>query len=90
MFESGHFLVVPAGALVCRMMDVKSVDGRRFALLDGGTNSSGIFGGSNAGRALACDVREGDLVVWWNQGAYGLTAAPTAFLSFPPPTEVFA
>lgn len=123
-FESGRFLVGPAGALVCRVVDVKSVQETRFALLDGGTNSSGIFGGSNAGRALACDlirdgrwvteegpptnlcgplctpmdrlatgirrdVREGDLVVWWNQGAYGLTAAPTSFLSFSPPIEIF-
>lgn len=32
---------------------------------------------------------EGDLVVVFQSGAYGLTASPVAFLSHPPPTEIF-
>lgn len=33
---------------------------------------------------------EGDLVVVFQSGAYGLTASPTAFLSHPPPGEILA
>jgi diaminopimelate decarboxylase len=33
-------------------------------------------------------AREGDLVVVFQSGAYGLTASPTAFLGHPPPVEV--
>ncbi|MFN7149493.1 MAG: pyridoxal-dependent decarboxylase, exosortase A system-associated [Microthrixaceae bacterium] len=33
-------------------------------------------------------VEEGDLVVLFQAGAYGLTASPTAFLGHPPPVEV--
>lgn len=33
-------------------------------------------------------AHEGDLVVVFQSGAYGLTASPVAFLSHPPPTEV--
>ena len=32
--------------------------------------------------------REGDLVVLFQAGAYGLTASPTAFLGHPDPVEV--
>lgn len=121
VFESGRFLAGPPGVLVTRVVEVKTIAGRRFVLLDGGTNASGLFGGANAIRPLRhtvvrdgepvlggapahicgplctpmdrlatnvpCDARRGDLVVWWNMGAYGLTAAPTGFLSFPPPAE---
>ena len=123
VFESGRFLAGPAGALVCRVIDTKVIASRRYVLLDGGMNSSGIFGGSNSMRSLShhvlrdgqlvhggpasnlcgplctpmdrlatsvpCSAEVGDLVVWWNMGAYGLTAAPTAFLSFPRLHEVF-
>jgi diaminopimelate decarboxylase len=34
------------------------------------------------------EVREGDLVVVFQAGAYGLTASPTAFLGHPAPREV--
>lgn len=34
------------------------------------------------------DAREGDLVVVFQSGAYGLTASPTAFLGHPAPLEV--
>ena len=122
LFESGRFLVGPAGALVCGVVDTKVIDGRRFVLLDGGMNASGLFGGANAQRGLAftvmrdgtvldggdrstlcgplctpmdllaagvpCAAEPGDLVVWWQMGAYGLTAAPVGFLSFPAPVEV--
>lgn len=121
IFESGRFIVGPAGALVCRVVEVKAINGKRFVLLDGGTNTSGLFGGANAQRGLAhtvlrngqplaggqrsticgplctpmdllaasvpCPADVGDLVVWWNMGAYGKTAAPINFLSFPPPGE---
>lgn len=40
--------------------------------------------------SVSCGARVGDLVVWWNMGAYGITAAPSGFLSFPVPSEVFA
>jgi diaminopimelate decarboxylase len=38
--------------------------------------------------SVPCAAEVGDLVVWWNHGAYGYTAAPLAFLSFPPPAEI--
>jgi diaminopimelate decarboxylase len=122
LFESGRYLAGPAGALVCRVIDTKTIGGRRFILLDAGMNTSGIFGGSMAVRNLAhnvirggvlvdggtsanicgplctpmdrlatsvpCPARVDDLVVWWNMGAYGFTAAPIGFLSFPAPAEV--
>jgi diaminopimelate decarboxylase len=121
-FESGRFLAGPAGALVCRVTEVKEVDGIRFVLLDGGTNTSGTFGVAESMRRprltvlregavvqgerlahlcgplctpmdrLASSVptgaEAGDLIVWWNRGAYGPTAAPTAFLSFDPPAQL--
>jgi diaminopimelate decarboxylase len=34
------------------------------------------------------EAHEGDLVVVYQSGAYGLTASPTAFLSHPAPAEV--
>ncbi|MFI7003452.1 alanine racemase [Nocardia sp. NPDC050175] len=123
MFESGRFLAGPAGALVCRVIDIKTIDNRRFVLLDGGMNASGLFGGGNGMRNLChsvvrnaavltggtptnicgplctpmdrlatnvpCAAAINDLVVWWNMGAYGLSAAPVDFLSFPRPIEVF-
>ncbi|MFX0575072.1 alanine racemase [Nocardia nepalensis] len=123
MFESGRFIAGPAGALVCRVVDIKTIDNRRFVLLDGGMNASGLFGGGNGMRNLnhsvvrdatvvtggtpanicgplctpmdrlatnvPCAAAIDDLVVWWNMGAYGLTAAPVDFLSFPHPIEVF-
>jgi diaminopimelate decarboxylase len=122
LFESGRFLAGPAGALVTRVVDVKTIGGRRFVLLDGGINTSGLFGGGNGVRGLshsvirdgavrtggsasnicgplctpmdrlatsvACPAKVGDLVVWWNMGAYGFTAAPVNFLSFPAAAEV--
>jgi diaminopimelate decarboxylase len=122
MFESGRYLAGPAGALVCRVIDSKSIGGRRFLLVDAGINSSGLFGDVRAVRNLTksvlrdgvfleggppvnicgplctpmdrlatsipCQAEVGDLIVWWNMGAYGLTAAPSNFLSFPPPSEV--
>ncbi len=33
-------------------------------------------------------AREGDLIVVFQSGAYGLTASPTAFLGHPAPVEV--
>jgi diaminopimelate decarboxylase len=56
LFESGRFLAGPSGALVCRVVDVKTIGGRRFVLLDGGMNASGLFGGSNAVRGLRHSV----------------------------------
>jgi diaminopimelate decarboxylase len=122
VFESGRFLAGPAGALICRVVDIKTIRERRFIIVDAGMNSSGIFGGARAIRSLAlsvirdgtllgdgakanicgplctpmdrlatsvpCAADVGDLIIWWNMGAYGLTAAPTAFLSFPLPGEV--
>ena len=41
-----------------------------------------------ADRMELAEAREGDLVVVFQSGAYGLTASPTAFLSHPPPAEV--
>jgi diaminopimelate decarboxylase len=121
-FESGRFLAGPAGALVCRVVEVKFVDGRRFVLLDGGTNVCGLFSGTGSMKGfrlttlrdgevveggepshlcgplctpmdrLASSVPSaaapGDIVIWWNTGAYGRTAAPTGFLSFDPPREI--
>lgn len=125
-FESGRFLAGPMGMLATRVVDVKTVDGKPFVLVDGGTNASGVFGGPNAVRPLRhttlhdgvavidrsadpadicgplctpmdrlasrvpCAADIGDLVVWDNMGAYGLSAAPTGFLSFDPPPELFA
>lgn len=122
IFEAGRFISGPGGVLVTRVVEVKRAAGRRFVLLDGGTNASGIFGGSNSVRTLShtvirdghplqggepadlcgplctpmdrlatnvsCPARPGDLVIWWNMGAYGPTAAPTDFLSFPAPEEI--
>jgi len=122
MFESGRFLAGPSGVLVCAVVDVKTTGGRRFVLLDGGINTSGLFGGGNGIRGLRhsvvrdgavlsggppshlcgplctpmdrlatsvpCAADVGDLVVWWNTGAYGFSAAPVNFLSFPPAVEV--
>lgn len=122
VFESGRFLAGPAGALISRVVDIKTVRERRFVIVDAGMNSSGIFGGARAIRNLAlsvirngtllgdgatanicgplctpmdrlatsvpCAADVGDLIVWWNMGAYGLTAAPTGFLSFPLPEEI--
>jgi diaminopimelate decarboxylase len=34
------------------------------------------------------EVQEGDRVMFFNAGAYGLTASPTGFLSHPPPAEI--
>ncbi len=41
-----------------------------------------------ADRMELAQAREGDLVVVFQSGAYGLTASPTAFLSHPPPAEI--
>lgn len=41
-----------------------------------------------ADRMELAEAHEGDLVVVFQSGAYGLTASPTAFLSHPPPQEV--
>jgi diaminopimelate decarboxylase len=41
-----------------------------------------------ADRMDLAEAREGDLVVVFQSGAYGLTASPTAFLSHPAPAEV--
>lgn len=40
-----------------------------------------------ADRMELAEAHEGDLVVVFQSGAYGLTASPTAFLSHPPPLE---
>lgn len=122
-FESGRYICGPAGALVLRVMDIKSVEGARFAIADGGINVSGILGGTGAVRAprvsafrggrlvgegepihicgplctpmdrlasgIRMDLEPGDLLVWWNHGAYGRSAAPVDFLSFDPPDECF-
>jgi diaminopimelate decarboxylase len=122
LFESGRFLAGPLGALVCRVMETKTIMGRRYVILDGGMNSSGLLGLANALRppahsvvrhgrivtggpdsnlcgplctpldrlatAVPCDADADDLVIWWNMGAYGVTMAPTEFLSFPRPGEI--
>jgi diaminopimelate decarboxylase len=41
-----------------------------------------------ADRMELAEAREGDLVVVYQSGAYGLTASPTAFLGHPAPAEV--
>ena len=41
-----------------------------------------------ADRMDLAEAHEGDLVVVFQSGAYGLTASPTAFLSHPPPLEI--
>lgn len=41
-----------------------------------------------ADRMALAEAREGDLVVVFQSGAYGLTASPTAFLSHPAPLEI--
>ena len=122
IFESGRFLAGPLGALICRVVDTKTIAGRRFVLLDGGMNNSGLLNSASAARppahavlrggqvltggpesnlcgplctpmdrlatAVPCEASPGDLVCWWNMGAYGLTAAPIEFLSFSRPGEV--
>ncbi|MGK8488027.1 alanine racemase [Nocardia asiatica] len=49
-FESGRYLVGAAGSLVCRVLDVKEVGGRHYAVLDAGINHLG--GLSGLGRLL--------------------------------------
>lgn len=122
IFESGRFLAGPLGAFVCRVIDTKTIAGRRYVILDGGMNNSGLLGSAGAARPPAhtvlrggkildggpvsnlcgplctpmdrlatgvpCNATAGDVVCWWNMGAYGLTAAPMEFLSFPRPGEV--
>jgi diaminopimelate decarboxylase len=56
LFESGRFLAGPSGALVCQVVDVKTIGDRRFVLLDGGMNASGLFGGGNGVRGLRHSV----------------------------------
>jgi diaminopimelate decarboxylase len=51
MFESGRYLVGAAGWLLTRVLDVKRVRGRRYAVLDAGTH---VLGGmSGLGRLLS-------------------------------------
>jgi diaminopimelate decarboxylase len=55
-FEAGRFLMGPAGVLLCRVVDVKVNGGRRFVVLDGGSNVCGLFAGRHTGRALPFQV----------------------------------
>lgn len=122
-FESGRFLIGPAGVLVTSVVDVKHREDMCFVILDGGIN---IFGGEDQyrgfrpppvrvlcedGRAneaitlcgplctpadrLAVDTllplpRSGELVAFYQAGAYRFTASPGLFLSHGFPCEVLA
>jgi diaminopimelate decarboxylase len=37
---------------------------------------------------LPATIRAGDILIFYNSGAYALTASPTRFISHPPPTEI--
>jgi diaminopimelate decarboxylase len=43
IFESGRYLAATAGVLVVRVLDVKRLDGRSYAVVDGGLNSVGVY-----------------------------------------------
>lgn len=120
-FESGRFLIGPAGIFVATVLDVKRRDDRCFVILDGGINA---FGGEDYYRGfrpppvrilcrdadgsepvtlcgplctpadrLAVDTllpppRVGDVVAFYQAGAYRFTASPGLFLSHGFPCEV--
>ncbi|MBT3376935.1 MAG: hypothetical protein HN976_10050 [Lentisphaerae bacterium] len=120
-FESGRYIVGPAGVFVARVVDVKSNGSSSFVLLDGGTNvfpSHMNYAGARLGplRVLPERTTEsqeahvcgplctptdrlargvllpmpqvGDLLAFYQAGAYGLTASPTMFLGHGAAAEV--
>jgi len=122
-FESGRFLIGPAGVFVTSVLDVKHRGHICFVILDGGIN---VFGGEDYYRGfrpppvrvlcedgrtnepitlcgplctpadrLAVDTllplpRIGELVAFYQAGAYRFTASPGLFLSHGFPCEVLA
>lgn len=120
-FESGRFVVGPAGVFVARVVDVKPNDSSWFVVLDGGTNvfpSHMNYSGARLGpirvepernaaprevhvcgplctptdrlaSAVLLPLPEvGDLLAFYQAGAYGLTASPTMFLGHGAAAEV--
>lgn len=118
--EAGRYLAASAGVFLARIMDIKKVKGKKYLILDGGTNNllySGKYGfdipplkvvgkkGEEMEMVTLCgpsctpvdrmavDIfinkcEEGDMIAFYQAGAYGLTAAPGLFLSFGYPKEV--
>lgn len=118
--ESGRYLTGNAGIFLTQVMDKKEVKGKRYAILDGGTNNllySSQYGarippmqviGKKHGElervtfcgplctptdrmALDAEVppcKTGDLIAFYQAGAYGTTIAPGLFLSHGFPSEV--
>ncbi len=118
--EAGRYLVANAGVFITRVTDVKEVKGRKYLILDGGTNNLlyperfgvkipplEVVGRQSAkpekvtlcgplctptdrmaGDVLLPGCEEGDIIVFYQAGAYGLTAAPGLFLSHGYPMEI--
>jgi diaminopimelate decarboxylase len=67
VFEPGRFLVAAAGALLSRILLVKSgSDGRRFVVLDAGMNTllrPALYGAIHPIRPLRCDAADPEAVV---------------------------
>ncbi len=127
IFESGRFLMAPAGVMVTKVLYRKESKGQRFLICDGGSNihSSSAFLGrfvrnnfplhaiaknrsgedtetticgplctslDVVGQKVALDagVKEDDLIVIEQSGAYGYTYSPGKFLSHETPAEILA
>ncbi len=127
IFESGRFLMAPAGVMVTKVLYRKESKGQRFLICDGGSNihSSSAFLGrfirnnfplhaiakntsgeetetticgplctslDVIGQKVSLDdgVKEDDLIVIEQSGAYGYTYSPGKFLSHETPAEVLA
>lgn len=120
-FESGRYLVGPAGVFVASVVDVKSSYGVNYIVLDGGFNAFGLntynYGFKippfsvltqnttnydvyticgplcSSADKFAVNVRcltpnEGDIVVFYQAGAYSFSASPGLFLSRGFPKEI--
>ncbi len=127
IFESGRFLMAPAGVMVTKVLYRKESKGQRFLICDGGSNihSSSAFLGrfirnnfplhaieedksgeetetticgplctslDVIGQKVSLDdgLKEDDLIVIEQSGAYGYTYSPGKFLSHETPVEVLA
>jgi len=96
--ELGRYIVGEAGIYVCRVLERKVSRGKVFLITDGGMHhhlaASGNFGGPLctpldllADNMEMAQAEEGDLIVVFQSGAYGLTASPINFLSHPVAVE---
>jgi diaminopimelate decarboxylase len=120
VLEAGRYLIANTGIFLTRIMDIKEVKGKKYLILDGGTNNllySERFGikippfvvvgrqkdklekvtlcgplctptDRMASDVLIPECEVGDVIAFYQAGAYGLTTAPGLFLSHGYPKEV--